>query len=92
MDISVIFTKFFSRVEYDDDMYKIHVKLENFHCDGHFGNIYVIFSRVEYDDDMYKIHVKVENFKPEELIVKTVDNTVQVGEFSLYRTSSCMRC
>ncbi len=35
--------------------------------------------RVEYDDDLYKIHVKVENFKPEELIVKTVDNTVQVG-------------
>lgn len=35
-------------------------------------------SRVEYDDDLYKIHVKVENFKPEELIVKTVDNTVQV--------------
>ncbi len=34
--------------------------------------------RVEYDDDLYKIHVKVENFKPEELIVKTVDNTVQV--------------
>jgi hypothetical protein len=33
---------------------------------------------VEYDDDTYKIHVKVENFKPEELIVKTVDNTVQV--------------
>ena len=40
--------------------------------------IHNYFSRVEYDDDMYKIHVKVENFKPEELIVKTVDNTVQV--------------
>jgi hypothetical protein len=39
--------------------------------------------RVEYDDDLYKIHVKVENFKPEELIVKTVDNTVQV-EPTLY--------
>jgi hypothetical protein len=25
--------------------------------------------------------VKVENFKPEELIVKTVDNTVQVSFF-----------
>jgi hypothetical protein len=41
--------------------------------------------RVEYDDDLYKIHVKVENFKPEELIVKTVDNTVQVGPTLYHR-------
>ncbi len=40
---------------------------------------------MEYDDDLYKIHVKVENFKPEELIVKTVDNTVQV-EPALYKS------
>ena len=36
-------------------------------------------SRVEYDANNYKIHVNVQNFKPEELVVKTVDNnTVQV--------------
>lgn len=35
-------------------------------------------SRVEYDDNNYKIHVNVENFRPEELVVKTIDNTVKV--------------
>jgi len=35
-------------------------------------------SRVQYDDDTYKIVVNVENFKPEELVIKTVDNTVIV--------------
>merc|ERR1711970_1551273 len=35
-------------------------------------------SRVQYDDDSYKIHVNVEKYKPEELVIKTVDNTVIV--------------
>jgi len=35
-------------------------------------------SRVQYDDDTYKILVNVENYKPEELVIKTVDNTVIV--------------
>ena len=35
-------------------------------------------SRVEYDDNTYKIHVNVQNFSPEELVVKTVDQTVKV--------------
>lgn len=35
-------------------------------------------SRVEYDDHNYKIHVNVQNFSPEELVVKTVDQTVKV--------------
>merc|ERR1712168_1522383 len=35
-------------------------------------------SRVQYDDDSYKILVNVENYKPEELVIKTVDNTVHV--------------
>jgi len=35
-------------------------------------------SRVEYDATNYKIHVNVENFLPEELVVKTIDNTVKV--------------
>merc|ERR1711942_310805 len=35
-------------------------------------------SRVQYDDDSYKILVNVENYKPEELVIKTVDNTVIV--------------
>eukprot|EP00092_Neocalanus_flemingeri_P097854 GFUD01124766.1.p1 GENE.GFUD01124766.1~~GFUD01124766.1.p1 ORF type:complete len:466 (-),score=135.54 GFUD01124766.1:124-1521(-) len=35
-------------------------------------------SRVQYDDDTYKIHVNVEKYKPEELVIKTVDNTVIV--------------
>jgi len=35
-------------------------------------------SKVQYDNDTYKILVNVENFKPEDLVIKTVDNTVQV--------------
>jgi HSP20 family molecular chaperone IbpA len=35
-------------------------------------------SRVQYDDDSYKIMVNVEKYKPEELVIKTVDNTVIV--------------
>eukprot|EP00092_Neocalanus_flemingeri_P004800 GFUD01005168.1.p1 GENE.GFUD01005168.1~~GFUD01005168.1.p1 ORF type:complete len:521 (-),score=138.30 GFUD01005168.1:487-2049(-) len=35
-------------------------------------------SRVQYDDDTYKILVNVEKFKPEELVIKTVDNTIIV--------------
>jgi len=35
-------------------------------------------SRVQYDDDTYKILVNVEKFKPEELVIKTVDNAVIV--------------
>merc|ERR1740137_139499 len=35
-------------------------------------------SRVQYDDDSYKIMVNVEKFKPEELVIKTVDNAVIV--------------
>merc|ERR1712106_226930 len=35
-------------------------------------------SRVQYDDDTYKILVNVEKYKPEELVIKTVDNTVLV--------------
>eukprot|EP00092_Neocalanus_flemingeri_P002649 GFUD01002837.1.p1 GENE.GFUD01002837.1~~GFUD01002837.1.p1 ORF type:complete len:466 (-),score=137.47 GFUD01002837.1:376-1773(-) len=35
-------------------------------------------SRVQYDDDTYKIHVNVEKYNPEELVIKTVDNTVIV--------------
>merc|ERR1711892_1605707 len=35
-------------------------------------------SRVQYDDDSYKILVNVKKFKPEELVIKTVDNAVIV--------------
>eukprot|EP00092_Neocalanus_flemingeri_P085137 GFUD01107087.1.p1 GENE.GFUD01107087.1~~GFUD01107087.1.p1 ORF type:complete len:431 (+),score=128.22 GFUD01107087.1:226-1518(+) len=35
-------------------------------------------SRVQYDDDTYKILVNVEKYKPEELVIKTVDNTIVV--------------
>jgi HSP20 family molecular chaperone IbpA len=35
-------------------------------------------SRVQYDDDTYKILVNVESYKPEELVIKTIDNTVHV--------------
>jgi len=35
-------------------------------------------SRVQYDDDTYKILVNVEGYKPEELMIKTIDNTVHV--------------
>ena len=36
---------------------------------------------MEYDNDNYKIHVNVKDFRPEELVVKTVDNTVKVIMF-----------
>merc|ERR1712203_659168 len=35
-------------------------------------------SHVEYDDKNYKIIVNVEKYKPEELFIRTVDNTVIV--------------
>ena len=35
-------------------------------------------SRVVYEDDMYKILVNVDKYQPEELMIKTVDNTVVV--------------
>lgn len=35
-------------------------------------------SRVVYDDDTYKILVNVANYKPEELVIKTIGNTVNV--------------
>lgn len=35
-------------------------------------------SRVEYTDDTYKILVNVANYKPEELVIKTIGNTVNV--------------
>ena len=41
-------------------------------------------SRVEYDNDNYKIHVNVKDFRPEELVVKTVDNTVKVKKILVY--------
>jgi hypothetical protein len=31
------------------------------------------------DDDLYKILIDVKNFEPEELVIKTVGNSVQVG-------------
>ena len=36
------------------------------------------FSHVQYDDDTYKIMVNVQDYKPEELSIRTVDNTVIV--------------
>lgn len=44
-------------------------------------------SRVEYDNNNYKIHVNVENFRPEELVVKTIDNTVRVDAKHEEKTS-----
>jgi len=35
-------------------------------------------SRVQYDDDTYKILVNVDGYKPDELVIKTIDNTVHV--------------
>ena len=35
-------------------------------------------SRVEYDDNNYKILVNVDKYNPEELVIKTIDNTVVV--------------
>ena len=41
--------------------------------------------RVEYDANNYKIHVNVKEYKPEELVVKTVDNNkIQVCFIYLY--------
>jgi len=45
-------------------------------------------SRVEYDNDNYKIHVNVKDFLPEELVVKTVDNTVKVDAKHEEKTAS----
>jgi len=45
-------------------------------------------SRVEYDNDNYKIHVNVKDFGPEELVVKTVDNTVKVEAKHEEKTAS----
>lgn len=44
-------------------------------------------SRVQYDDNTYKILVNVESYKPEELVIKTVDNTVQVEATHMEKTS-----
>merc|ERR1712106_191929 len=44
-------------------------------------------SRVQYDDDTYKILVNVEKFKPEELVIKTVDNAVIVESKHEEKTS-----
>ena len=44
-------------------------------------------SRVQYDDDMYKILVNVESYKPEELVIKTIDNTVHVEATHQEKTS-----
>ena len=44
-------------------------------------------SRVQYDDDTYKILVNVESYKPEELVIKTVDNTVHVEATHQEKTS-----
>lgn len=44
-------------------------------------------SRVQYDDDTYKILVNVENYKPEELVIKTIDNTVHVEATHQEKTS-----
>jgi len=44
-------------------------------------------SRVQYDDDTYKILVNVEKYKPEELVIKTVDNTVHVEATHQEKTS-----
>merc|ERR1712223_590030 len=44
-------------------------------------------SRVQYDDDTYKILVNVESYKPEELVIKTIDNTVHVEATHQEKTS-----
>jgi len=46
-------------------------------------------SRVEYDANNYKIHVNVKEYKPEELVVKTVDNNkIQVEAKHEEKTSN----
>jgi len=43
-------------------------------------------SRVTTDDGTYKIHVNVKNYKPEELVIKTVGNSVQVEAKHMEKT------
>jgi len=49
-------------------------------------------SRVQYDDDTYKILVNVEKYKPEELVIKTVDNAVIVEAKHEEKTSEGRSC
>ena len=44
-------------------------------------------SRVEYDDNNYKILVNVDKYSPEELVIRTVDNTVVVEARHQEKTS-----
>lgn len=44
-------------------------------------------SRVEYDDNNYKILVNVDKYNPEELVIKTVENTVVVEAKHQEKTS-----
>merc|ERR1712170_235397 len=44
-------------------------------------------SRVEYDDNTYKILVNVDKYSPEELVIKTIDNTVVVEAKHKEKTS-----
>jgi len=45
-------------------------------------------SKVQVDDDNYNIIVNVENFKPEELVIKTIDNRVVVEAKHEEKTSN----
>merc|ERR1719192_640467 len=49
-------------------------------------------SHVEYDDKNYKIIVNVEKYKPEELFIRTVDNTVIVEAKPSEKTSDGRSC
>merc|ERR1719278_1571362 len=49
-------------------------------------------SHVEYDDNNYKIIVNVEKYKPEELFIRTVDNTVIVEAKHEEKTSDGRSC
>jgi len=49
-------------------------------------------SHVEYDDNNYKIIVNVDKYKPEELFIKTVDNTVIVEAKHEEKTSDGRSC
>merc|ERR1719400_419524 len=49
-------------------------------------------SHVEYDDKNYKIIVNVEKYKPEELFIRTVDNTVIVEAKHEEKTSDGRSC
>jgi len=49
-------------------------------------------SHVEYDDKNYKIIVNVDKYKPEELFIKTVDNTVIVEAKHEEKTSDGRSC